>query len=116
MQAAPDGADAQQLRALASAAVLAGRVRRRRAGRPGRMAAGLAGWLRRKSGPAGWQRGWCVLVGEQLTWFDDKGGVRQFTLELAGCVCQRSQAPMASADAELELVSPGPGISQTGEA
>ena len=108
MQAAPDGTGAQQLRAVASAAVLAGGVRRRRAGRPGRVVgASLAGWLRRKGGPAGWQRGWCVLVGEQLTWFDDKGGARQFTLELAGCVCQRSQAPMASANAELELVSPG---------
>jgi hypothetical protein len=81
---------------------------RRRAGRPGRVVGpSLAGFLRRKSGPAtGWQRGWCVLAGGQLTWFDDKGGARQFTLQLAGCACKRSQAPMASTGSELELVAP----------
>ena len=79
---------------------------RRRAGRPGRVVGpSLAGFLRRKSGPAtGWQRGWCVLAGGQLTWFDDKGGVRQFTVQLASCTCKRSKAPMASTGAELEKI------------
>ncbi len=71
------------------------------------MGPALAGFLRRRSGPAtGWQRGWCVLAGGQLTWFDDKGGVRQFTLQLADCACKRSQAPTASTGAELELITP----------
>ena len=84
---------------------------RRRAGRPGRQLEGpqLAGWLRRKSGPAsGWQRGWCVLTGSQLAVFADKGGTRQLTLDLRGCTCRRSQAPPAptgSGAPELELVT-----------
>ena len=70
MQAAPGGG-------TGAASRQAGAARRRRVGgRPGRVVGpALAGWLRRKSGPAsGWQRGWCVLTGGQLTWFDGKGG------------------------------------------
>lgn len=47
-----------------------------------------------------------MLAGRQITWFDEKGGVRQFTLELAGCVCKRSQAPTAREGTELELATP----------
>jgi hypothetical protein len=67
----------------------------------------LAGWLRRKSGPTtGWRREYCVLTGYQISWFEDQEcNAQMMTFDLRGCVCRRSQAPVASGIAELELVA-----------